>query len=212
MFFWADNFQTNPLPVAYHRFRILPHCGNMKMLGLVLVLVTTIGCGPALHPFYTSSDLYEDLALEGRWINGEEAWEFLRTGDGRYRVAECDPECKDEVTGMLFRLGGQLFLDVQEERRFSSGVFPHGVIRLRVTGDTVEVTPMDEDSVREGLEQKRFGLTYVAMEDKRLLLTAPTAKLQQFLMRHALDPQVWGGTQVYRRAADGPGTPSQTGF
>ena len=186
----------------------------MKLFGLALVLVAvfaTTGCGPALQPFFTSSDLYEDPALEGRWVNDEETWEFLRTGDGRYRVAQCDPECKDEVSGTLFRLGGQLFLDIQEKQRFSSGVFPHGVIRLRVSGDAVEVTPMDEDSLREGLEQKRFALSYVAVEEKRLLLTAPTAKLQQFLMRHALDPQLWGETQTYRRAADAPGTPAQAG-
>jgi hypothetical protein len=180
----------------------------MKLLGLLLILSIATGCGPALQPFFTSSDLYEDPALEGRWnsASGAETWEFHRIGDGRYRVAECDPQCKDEVTGTLFRLGGQLFLDVQEDRKFSSGVFPHGVIRLRLIGDTVELTPLDEDAFRDGLEEKRFALSFLSLEDKRILITAPTAKLQQFLLRHAQDPQVWGETVIYRKAFDSPAT------
>jgi hypothetical protein len=126
-------------------------------------------------------------------------------GDGQYTIAECDPQCKDEVNGMLFRLGGQLFLDIQENRKFTSGVFPHGVIRLRLVGDSVEVTPLDEDALKEGLEQKRYSLSYLSLEQKRILITASTSKLQQFLLRHGQDPQVWGETMTYRRtSSDAP--------
>lgn len=185
-----------------------------KLFGLVIALAAmagNTGCGPALQPFFTSSDLYEDPALEGRWTNGEDTWEFRRVGDGRYRLAECAPECKDEVNGTLFRLGGQLFLDVQESGKFTSGVFPHGVMRLRLTGDSVDVTPLDEDAIKEGLEQKRFSLSFLSIEEKRLLITAPTAKLQQFLLRHAQDPQVWGETMTYRRTVS-DGSTESAGF
>jgi hypothetical protein len=179
---------------------------NMKMLLCGLTLLFSIfgctGCGPALHPFFTSSDLYEDPALEGRWVQGEQMWEIVRVGDGRYTLAECDPECKDAVPATLFRLGGQVYLDFQEKREggLSSAIYPHGILKLRVANDQVEVNGLDEDALRSGLEQKRIGLQHVSIDGTKLLVTSPTAKLQQFLVRYSYDPQVWSETLVFRRA------------
>ncbi len=170
----------------------------------VAALFATSACGPALQPFYTQSDLYDDPALEGYWTNGSDTWEFKRTGDSSYTISGCDPICKDPAPATLFRVGGTLFLDFQETSgKFSSAIYPHGVIRLRVDGDRVETATLDEDAIRGLLEQKRIQLSYVTV-NSRLLVTAPSAKLQQFLARYAGDPQVWGETQTYQRATDPP--------
>lgn len=164
---------------------------------LAIIAAATSGCGPALHPFFTSSDLYEDPALEGRWTNGEDTWEFHRTGDGRYSITECSPECKDSVSAAMFRIDGQVFLDIQEPKNgFSSAILPHGVIRLRIKADQVEVASIDEKALRV--------LSHVLIDNDRMLVTASTARLQQFLSRHAGDPQVWNDSETYRRATDLP--------
>jgi hypothetical protein len=169
-----------------------------------LTLIVTTGCGPALQPFYTASDLFEDPALEGRWTDGKESWEFHRVGDGKYTISECDPDCKNPAPATLFRLGGTVFVDFQEAGgSFSSAVYPHGILRVRLSTDQVEVTGLEEDALK--------GLSNISI-NQRVLITAPTSKLQQFLLRHAADPQAWGETQVYQRAADPAGArPSQSG-
>ena len=124
-----------------------------KLLYCAALMVATTACGPALHPFYTSSDLYEDAALEGRWTNNEDTFEFRRTCLGRYEISECAPDCKHFVSAALFRIGGQPFLDIQEPKdAFSSAILPHGVIRLRVKADQVEsaVTALSEAHGADG--------------------------------------------------------------
>jgi hypothetical protein len=201
----------------------IPSTGTAATAIAAILIAGTTGCGPALHPFYTNTDLYEDPRIEGRWTDGKEGWEIhldsasRTTDDGaRYQIASCDPDCaKDKpYPARLFRIGGTLFLDFQEARRdgmFSSALYPHGVLRFRfLDADRVEIAALDEDALRSALEQKRIsgGLNHVIL-DNRLLLTAPSAKLQQFLARHAGDPQIWGEAQVFQRDPD-PGIPPYT--
>jgi len=202
----------------------LPPTGAATAAIAAIVIAGTTGCGPALHPFYTNSDLYEDPRIEGRWTDGKEGWELhldrasRMTDDGaKYQIASCDPDCgKDKpYPARLFRIGGTLFLDFQEARKdglFSSALYPHGVLRFRfLDADRVEVSALDEDSLLASLEQKRIagGITYITL-DNRLLLTAPSAKLQQFLARHGGDPQIWGETQVFQRDPDPAKAPIPT--
>ena len=56
-----------------------------KLLYCAALMVATTACGPALHPFYTSSDLYEDAALEGRWTNNEDTFDYCV----RPRIRNC---------------------------------------------------------------------------------------------------------------------------
>lgn len=195
----------------------------LQIGSLSAALLWTTACGPALHPFYTSSDLYEEPLIEGFWTNGEETWEIHHVGDSRYTIASCDPECKDRAPATLFRLGGSLFLDYQESgagSKIGSTLFPHGVLRIRLHGaGEAEIAALDDDALAEMLDQKRVqGLGYTRLGDNggsggRLILTASSARLQQFLARHSADPQLWTGVQRYRRSPDAAGAaPSMTGF
>ena len=188
-------------------------------LGLAAILLTS-ACGPALHPFYTSGDLYEEPVIEGYWTNGDDTWEVRHVADSRYTLASCDPECKDRAPATLFRLGGSLFLDYQESGasdKLGSALFPHGVLKLRLNGnDEVEIASIEEEALSEMLEQKRVqGLSYTRLGEKngRLILTASSPRLQQFLSRYSGDPQLWSAPQVYRRATHAAGLqPALTGF
>jgi hypothetical protein len=170
------------------------------LYALALALSMTTGCGPALQPFFTSSDLSEDPALEGRWKSGDDMFEFRHVQDSHYTVLSCEPECKDPVPVTMFRLNGQTYLDFQESKpSYSSAIYPHGVIRLRVQGDEVESSMLDDDALRAAIHQKRVILSHVMLDKNRLLVTAPTAKLQQFLSRYGQDPQLWTDKQTYLR-------------
>ena len=160
------------------------------------------GCGPALQPFYSPGDLYQEPRLEGRWVHenethGSDTIQIRHAGDGNYSI--CDDDCKDPAPAALFRLGGILFLDFQESKnQLTSAVYPHGVLRVRLMDDAAEVTPLDEEALKEMARQGELNLSHTVV-GSRFLVTAPTEKLRQFLIRHASDPKVWGESETYQK-------------
>lgn len=154
------------------------------------------GCAPpvSIHPLYTSQDLVADPALEGTWAepNGE-IWQIHKSGDG-YEVNVLhagDSPAAETYLVHLVRLNNSDFIDVTSKSQPDLGIAGHLFGKFSLQGDECRVTVFDDAWLRRTV-QAGLAPQAVAVESSgQVILTAPTADLQRFVLLHAADPDAW---------------------
>lgn len=154
----------------------------------------------SLHPLY-SDEVVMEPGLEGLWGDPEEpdgeTWEFLRSSERTYQliVRETRDRSVDPTHDGLFdvhlvRLGGGLYADVFPETvetvpdYYEAHVIRgHCFVRLRLDGDVLRASFLDEDWLRDGLDRGELVLRNERCEG-RIVLTASTGELQAFVTEH----------------------------
>ena len=153
------------------------------------------GCAPAvaIHPLYTSQDLVSDLPLEGTWAEKDgEIWQIKKSGDG-YDVAAVhtgDPIEVSKYNVHLLRLKASEFVDVASKSDPEVGVAGHLFARVRISGDELYVSLIDETWLKHMVETGQAPQSTMG-EGQQIVLTAPTSELQKFILVHAADPHAW---------------------
>jgi hypothetical protein len=171
----------------------------MRNLALVCVLFWTLflsGCVTlSLYPLYTEKDLVADLPLEGKWTDpsSKETWDIRRGGDG-YVVMGQDGEA---VKLRLVRLGERRFMDLTANDTPSLAIAGHMFGKVWIAGDELHLQMMDSDWLEK--KARAGGVAFVELPDKDVLLTAPTAALQDLVL-HAGD-DAFNEPGVLRRVA-----------
>ena len=186
----------------------------VKWLILALAAMTWLSCVVSLLPLFEDRRSVSEPGLLGTWTAEDSAdtWTFEQADGKEYRLiqrqAEYDPEGRgfepssEGVPGdaarfraRLGRLGAGLFLDLvpadegnPEIRNdlYNWHMVPgHTLARVWLEKDSLQIAFLDEDWLSKAIKNGRVALTHV--DTGRLILTAPTAELEAFILKYADD-------------------------
>jgi len=173
----------------------------IRLLALA-VLLTFAGCVPSLQPFYADKDVAFDPTLLGRWSGdeGKETWEFTKHGETGYKLLYTD---KDGRQGRFvvyrFRLAGNSLLDLypEEPEPRADDFYKHHLLRLHTflvvlqSEPTARITTFEPDWLQRFLANNAAALQHQKVAE-RLILTASTLELQNFILAHLKTPGAFG--------------------
>ena len=164
-------------------------CG--RALALTLAVLAAPGClVVSLHPSYDADSLGWDPALLGAWENAEDraSLQIERADWKSYRIRYVYPIETGELTGYLTAVGDDRFLDVMPARGDDRGSFlvpVHALLRVRLTDDRLELTPLSYDwffdHARYG--RKIPGLDVTLDQKENALIVSPTSALRNWVRR-----------------------------
>ncbi len=158
-------------------------------LAVLAGVAAMTGCAPAvaIHPLYTSQNLASDLPLEGTWASSDgEVWQVQKLEDGY----EVDAAEGSKYMVRLVRLNEYEFVDVASKSDPEVGVAGHLFGKIRMQGDDLYVSLIDETWLKHMVEAGQAPQSTVG-EGQQIVLTAPTSELQKFILLHAADPDAW---------------------
>lgn len=175
------------------------------------LLACAAGCVvSSVYPFYLEKDLLFDPALLGVWTSqGKEPSsteiEFIQAGPKEYRITQDDP-----YSVHLFRLHGHLFFDLfpaSDKKEDADHAPVHRVFRVDQIEPHLKTAELNHDWLLEYLTRNPKAIAHVRIERKgddgkvnsRVVLTAPTDKLQSFLLKHLKTKEAWGETGEFHR-------------
>lgn len=184
---------------------------NASRMSVVLGLAVGLAaCVPSLHPLYTEKDIVFDERLLGEWVAEEPddiTWTFEKRGDGdeAYTLIYTEGGTPAKFEVHLVQLKDYLFMDTFP---IDSG-FEHGALswhfvpahhfwRVWIEGDKLRAAVLDPDWVGERISKWRYRVAHEAPvfvnesgKNGSLLLTAPTRKLQKFILKCAKEPDAF---------------------
>ena len=141
-----------------------------------------------LNPAYDDQSLAWDPALLGRWQNTEDnvSVEITRGEWKSYKIHYVHPIETGDLTGYLTIVGDERYLDVMPARGQDRGSFllpAHAVLRVRLKGDTLELSPLSYDWFAESLRAAKpiAGLDAALDQKENALITTPTSRLREWL-------------------------------
>jgi hypothetical protein len=169
---------------------------------LLIALACTLpmtGCLTlSVYPLYTAKDLVTDPRIEGKWAAEDDntVWEFHNHGDAY--LATCPSDKTSEPVEMrLVQLGEQRFLDLTAHDTPSLAVAGHMFGKISIAGEELSIQLMASSWLEKKVREA--GLPSLELTDRDLLLTAPTADLQKFVLRYAADPDAFEKAVKLRR-------------
>ena len=179
--------------------------GKMKLKNLLFYLLAVLlgGCVLSLHPLYTENDLIFEKKLLGTWSkNGStETWQFKRgKGENYYKMILTDDKGKKgSFDASLGKLNNMMFLNIfpQEPELKETGYYQFHIlransfIRIEQIEPTLIMQLMNPDTVKKMLKNDPNLIKHEIVQD-RLILTASTKELQEFMKAHANDKGLFG--------------------
>lgn len=193
---------------------LLAALGGLLLTGCIVTSV---------YPFYTDAEVEFEPALVGRWTNaapaaGGESMTFAPAGAQAYRVTYASGDKTSVLEAHRFKLGGQVFLDLAglespDRDQIVPAIPAHCVVRLLATHPTLKMSVLDYDWLTNWLEEHPKALRHHLVtrandSNGRLVLTADTRELQQFLLKHLPTAKAWEQASEFRR--DTAATPTTT--
>ena len=188
--------------------------GQAKKALFYLLAALLGGCVPvmSLHPLYTEKEVVFEERLLGRWIDDpnspETTWEFNRIEEPKsaYNLVFSDEEGKKgSFVAHLVRLQNRLFLDVYPSEPpweiedpnklelFYNCFFlipVHTFIKIDFNGPQLKMWSTNDEDMEKFLKEEPNAVKHTFVEDK-LILTAPTKELQNFVLKYADDKRVF---------------------
>jgi hypothetical protein len=190
-------------------------------VGLAAVALL-VACVPSVNPFYTDKDVVTDPRLAGTWVETgkkERAviWDFAPATNNACAVALRDDDGKSgKFEGHLFKLGQELFLDVtpteckfddKQAGLLNCAMLPgHLLFRVKLADDKFFLAVCKPDWTQKFLEKNPAAIAHRVV-DGSVILTAETAALQKFVLRHLGKDELFGDFGEYQRLTDRPATP-----
>ena len=184
--------------------------------GLALTLVT--GCVvTSVYPFYLEKDVVFEPALLGSWQKAgqpDEHWTFARDQANGYLVTLASKDTTNVVQGHAFKLHGEKFLDLStaqwKEDIQPEPVPSHLLVRLGQIAPSLKMANLNYDWLRELVARNPKAIRHIVIktgdkqEDRRVVLTADTAELQRFVIKHLKTKGAWDDSLELQMAATEP--------
>jgi hypothetical protein len=173
--------------------------GFPKFVAAGAVLSMLAGCIVlSVYPFYNAKDLTFNPAMAGRWAkNGttNEFWEFTVSGEKSYALTTTDTQDTNCFTAHLFHLKQYQFLDLLTTNRSEFQLPLHLISQVTLNDTNLSLHFLDYGWLANQLETNPAILRHIVElekpddtnSDKMVYLTAGTADLQKFLLKHADD-------------------------
>jgi len=189
----------------------------MKNRLTLLFTLAVAGCVPSWHPFYTEKDLVFEPALMGTWRpvgakeSSKETWEFTKSGDRLYRLAQVDEEGREaDFQARLFKLKGQMFVDLYltkvegDDLKVNawagiSLVPAHLLLKVEQIEPALKLAAMNPEWLQTLLRKSPGTIAHEFVADGNIVLTANTDDLQKFVLAHLSDPNFFGGAMEMKR-------------
>ena len=180
-----------------------------------LTLTTLLaGCVvTSVYPFYTAKDVGFDPALVGAWEKtgstnaANEHWRFEKAEGQAYKLTVQDKEKPTEFDAYLFKLKGRRFLDLYPRERPDNSLPPHYLLKVTRIEPTLEMQVLDYDWLTKLIEKHPKAIRHIVVPKKLgedgggdLVLTADTAELQKFILKHEKTPGAFGDGIVMQRS------------
>jgi len=163
------------------------------------------------QPFYQAGDLIFDKRLVGDWRvppkpdeKPDEAIRIQRDGAKGYLIRQEEADGKAQVIELrLFKLAGQIFMDSVVRPKDGSPQ-RHQLSKVEVLGDTWKFRGLNYSWVHDYLRKHPDALAHrfdqEGNKDKPpVTLTATTAQLQAFVVKHQAEPGFFGEPSVLER-------------
>lgn len=181
-----------------------------SMLPRVVLLLLTLATAPAclvvtMFPAYDEQSLAWNDALPGTWQSTDDETVIIVARDEwrSYRIEYRHPIETGTLTGYLTTVGDTLLMDVMPARGEDRGAFVlpvHALMRIVVTADELQVTPLSYDTFLDRARKRVSvpGLAVVIDQKQNVVVTSPTAGLRRWLARPGAK-QWLGATTTFKR-------------
>lgn len=182
-----------------------------RLLLLAALAVCAPGClVVSVNPSHTRDSLVWEPGLLGDWQNVDDASSMtIERGEWQsYTVEYAHTIEKGRLTGYLSTIGKDRYFDVMPARGEDHGAFLlplHLVVRVKLEGDRLELTPLSYDWFFDRVQKKVGvpGLTVVMDEKENALIVSPTAALRTWIARQPLAGGSVGPAAVFVRKKAG---------
>jgi hypothetical protein len=170
-----------------------------KLIALAGLVLCLPGCIPSVNPFYTDKDVAFDSRLVGTWQEkgkdqSPQLWRFEKAGDKAYKLAITEEHGKQgEFSAHLFKLKQDCFLDLipnncdyatNQADLVAASMFPgHLLVRVSQIEPELKLAFFNFEWLQQQLTNNPNVLAH-HREDDRFVLTAGTAELQGFVLKH----------------------------
>ena len=184
-----------------------PGAIRIPVLILAAALLGAPGCLVlSVQPAYEEDAIVFEPTLVGKWQNVDDnATVEIERGEWRsYKLHYEHPIEKGDLTGYLTSIGEERYLDVMPARGEDRGSFlipVHALLRVRLQGDKLELTPLSYDwffdRVRSGTAVQTLTLTQDQKEN--VLITSLPARLRAWLRQQPLEGPMFGAPATFVR-------------
>jgi hypothetical protein len=168
----------------------LAACATLSLLAGCIVM--------SVYPFYNDQDLTADSGLAGQWVNStssNETWQFTSSSPKSYMLITVDSASTNTFSAHLFRLKNYQFMDFLTTNRDMYVMPMHLIAKAERNGTNLSMHFLDYGWLSGYLETNPATLRHIVVpanpddssSDKMMYLTAGTADLQKFLLKHADD-------------------------
>jgi len=179
-----------------------------------LALLTLLaGCVvTSVYPFYAAKDVVFDPVLIGAWAEAgstnaaNEHWRFEKAAGQAYKLIVQDKEKQTEFDTHLFKLKDRLFLDLYPRERPDNSLPPHYLLRTTRLAPAFEFQVLDYDWLKKLIEKDPKAIRHIVVPQKLgekgdglLVLTADTAELQKFILKHEKTQGAFANGSVMNR-------------
>ena len=187
---------------------------NTKKILFYLLAVILGGCIPvaSLHCLYTDKDMIFEEKLLGTWVqepnNPKTIWEFTRINEpnNAYKLIFTDEEGKKgSFVVVMVKLQDKLFLDAYpsevpweledpNQMKWPYDSFflipAHTFIKVDSIEPQLKIRVTMDDKMEELLKENPNAIEHTSIDD-RIVLTAKTKELQEFVLKYAEDERLF---------------------
>jgi hypothetical protein len=181
------------------------------LITIVAAGLLLAACIPSVHPYYTEKDVVFEPKLIGEWQEKDKAeepqsWKFEEGKDKAYNLTVTEKEGKrGEFEAHLFKLKQDYFLDIVATEigtnvadLITASIIPgHLLLRIPQIEPELKLAMIDFDWLDKHLKEHPKSLAH-HRENDRIALTAETAELQSFVLKHLGEGELFakGGEMV----------------
>ena len=159
------------------------------------VALLIAGCLPSLHPLYSDKTLIFKEELIGKWMQDDSSlWQFTRAGEKEYELRICDGEKQlGRFSTHLIKIQGMMFLDLYPDSEpledlddfYKVHILPvHTFMKVDQINPNLRLRMIDYDKVEKMIESDPNIIKHEVVNDDRIVLTASTEELQNFVVEH----------------------------
>jgi len=189
----------------------------MKTKKFLFYLLAVIlgGCIPSLNSLFTENELIFEEKLLGTWAEDDsrETWQFKRGSDDPnekfYEMSYTNSDGEGLFFAGLGKINDMMFLNIfphEPELDKTNDFYKFHILRVNTfikieqIEPTLKMAVMNPDTIKEMLEKDPNIIKHEIIEDgDRILLTASTQQLQQFMKEHANDEGLFGDPSELKR-------------
>lgn len=188
----------------------------IALFGSIMIVASLIaGCVVmSVYPYYKAKDVSFDDALLGKWIPKEatnasaasEFWTFEKINDRTYKLTTIDGKT-NHYDAVRFKLGGATFLDCLPRERSDVQTPNHILMRTEIVGSQLKMELLDYKWLCDLIEKNPRVIRHVLVANEagseggggQVILTADTAELQKFILKHLKTTNAWVEPLIMKR-------------